>query len=87
MITCLRFDELLTLKKNVLIDFRERRGEQRERELLFHLFMHSLVNSCVCPDWRLDLQNWYIGVMLPGQSELPALDIFLTTNNNLQFTS
>ena len=52
---------------NALI-FREReRGEEKERErerhteteikicLLFHLFVHSLVDFCMCPDQGLNL--------------------------------
>ena len=45
------------------IDFRETeegegRGRKREGDvnLLFHLFMHSLVDSCMCPDWELNPQ-------------------------------
>ena len=29
---------------------RERWGREREINLLFHLFMHSLVDSCISPD-------------------------------------
>ena len=50
---------------------RERERErQRERErnrnpdLLFHLFTHSLVASCVCPDWESNPQFWRIGMAL-----------------------
>lgn len=41
--------------------------EKREREtldLLFHLFTHSLVDSCVCSDWGLNMQLWCTGMML-----------------------
>ena len=43
----------------LLILERERKRE-REREILFQLFMHSLVASCMCPDWRLNTQSWSI---------------------------
>ena len=51
----------------LFIDFREReerRGREEEREnidLLLHPSMHSLVDSCMCPDWGLNLQTWGIG--------------------------
>ena len=53
---------------NLLIDFRERgRGSERERErnisLLIQLFMHSLVASCMYPDWGPNPQPWHIGIM------------------------
>ena len=38
---------------------RERERErEREMDLLFHLFMHSLVVSCVCPNWGSNPQPW-----------------------------
>ena len=48
---------------------REKRGgggKQRERNiyLLFHLFMHSLVDSCTCPEGGLNPQPWRVGMML-----------------------
>ena len=42
---------------------REREGE-RNNDLLFHLFMHSLVASYMYPDWRLNPQLWHTGMML-----------------------
>ena len=49
----------------LLIDF-EREGEREIEniDLLFHLFMHSLVDSCVCPDQGMNLQ--------PESPELPS---------------
>ena len=57
---------------------REEGGErERERErnmdLLSHLLMHSLVDSCRCPAWGSHWQPWGIGTMLqptepPGQA-------------------
>ena len=55
------------LKIFLLIDFRDRgRGGEREKErqvdrqtdfdLLFHLFMCSLIDSCVCADQGLNLE-------------------------------
>ena len=35
-------------------------GEEREREMLFHLFMNSLVDSGICPGWGLNPQPWHI---------------------------
>ena len=46
---------------------RGREGEgERETEinLPFHLFMHSLVDSCLCPDQGPNPQTWWIGMML-----------------------
>ena len=44
------------------------RERERERErdinLLFHLFMHSLVASYMCPDWKL-----YIPITLVYQAD------------------
>ena len=39
---------------------------ERERDinLLFHLLVHALVDSCMCPDPRLDQQPRRIGTML-----------------------
>ena len=61
--------------KFLSIDFREReegeeterkRGGERERErdLLFHLLMHSLVDSYMCPDQGLNPQPWCIRMTL-----------------------
>ena len=36
-------------------DFKERKRERmRNIDLLFHLLMHSLVDSCMCPDLGLN---------------------------------
>ena len=55
-------------QKFLFIEFRKREREvwgERERErntdLLFHLFMHSLVDSCMCSDWGSNSQSWYMG--------------------------
>ena len=42
---------------------REREGE-RNIDLSLHLFMHSLVVSCMCPDLGSNLQPWCIGTTL-----------------------
>ena len=34
----------------------EEGGGERERDLLFHLFMHLLVDFCMCPDQGLNPQ-------------------------------
>ena len=47
------------------IDSREREeGRERERDLLFHLLMHSSVDSCICPDGGLNPQLWLIRISL-----------------------
>ena len=56
--TSLKFFYLLILE----------RGEgERERDrninLLFHLFMNSLVAPCMCPDWGWNPQPWHMGLM------------------------
>ena len=45
---------------------REGKGGKKERSIdcLFHLFMHSLVDSYVCPDWEFYPQPWCIGTLL-----------------------
>ena len=37
---------------------------EREIDLLFYLFMRSLIASYMCPDQGLNLQLWWIGMML-----------------------
>ena len=49
---------------------RKREGE-RDLNLLFHLFIHSLVDSCMCPDRGLNRQLWRIGTTFL-QTELPS---------------
>ena len=41
-------------------------GGERERNVdaLFCLFMHSLVDSCMCPDQRQNPKPWCIGATL-----------------------
>ena len=64
-------DHKIKFKKFFLFtDERERErarvGRERKKEtdrqtsinLLLHPFVHSLVDSCMCPDWRLNLQLW-----------------------------
>ena len=47
--------------KIVFIDFREEEGKERKKDidLLFHLFMQSLVDFYMCPDWGLNSQPWH----------------------------
>ena len=56
---CHNIKETDTFKKysNLFILEREK-GRERERNisLLFYLFMHSWVDSCMCPDQALNLQ-------------------------------
>ena len=49
---------LFLFKKYLLIWERER------NTLLFHLFMHSLVVSSMCPDWGWNPQPWRFGTVL-----------------------
>ena len=55
-------------KKNLFSDKRER---ERDVNLLFHLFMHSLVASCMCPDQGSNPQPWSMWMTL-YPSELPS---------------
>ena len=47
-----------------LLIYRLERERERNINLLFHLFMHSLVDSCRCPDQGWNLQHWHIETML-----------------------
>ena len=69
----------------LLIDLRERERE-RNINLLFHLLMHSLVDSCVCPDWGLNLQLQHIRTTL-HPTELPSqgFSFFLSFSSLLSF--
>ena len=53
----------LSLPFFFIINLRERKGE-RNMDLFFNSFMHSLVVSCMCPDWRPSLRTWHIEMML-----------------------
>ena len=33
-------------------------GREGKQNLLFHLFMHSLIDSCMCLNGRSNLQTW-----------------------------
>ena len=68
---------LLTLKNpylfiylfiHLFISKREEGGRERKKErridLLFHLFMHSLVDPCMRPGWASTLQPWCAGMTL-----------------------
>ena len=37
---------------------------ERNIDLLSHLLMHSLVDTCMCPDWKLNPQPWWIKTTL-----------------------
>ena len=66
----------------LLIDF-EREGEREIEniDLLFHLFMHSLVDSCVCPDQGWNPQPWCIGTTFQptGMASQPGPEKCLIT--------
>ena len=36
--------------------------EKKDINLLLHLFMYSLIDSCMCPDWGLNPQPWSMSV-------------------------
>ena len=60
----------------LLVLERERKEEkERNIDLLFYLFMCSLVDSCICCDGRAKLQHWLISTM-PYPSELHGQDYF-----------
>ena len=64
---CWEIQSLEAIFLNSLIFFFFREGEERgEREidLFYHLFMHSLVDSCMCPNWGWNPQTCPIGMML-----------------------
>ena len=54
------FHEILFLIFFKSLIFRDRE-EEREIEVLFHLFMHALVASRMCPDQGWNPQLWRIG--------------------------
>ena len=74
MTTTLWSLQAVKLKQFYLLIYGGRGEREREKErkkeyekmngLLFHLFMHSLVDSYMCPDQGLNLQHWHIGTML-----------------------
>ena len=51
-----------------LLNLEREGGRQREKDrnfnLLFDLFIHSLVVSCMCPDQRSNSQPWHIQMMV-----------------------
>ena len=49
-------------------------GRKRERkiDLLFYLFMHSLVDSCMGSDWGSNPQPWCMGWWYSNQLNCPA---------------
>ena len=57
----------------IFIDFREQEErKKRNIKLLSHLFMHSLVDSCIYPDRGLNLQPWHIGMMFKPTTTWPG---------------
>ena len=77
----LLFPFALSFLKTKLI-FREKKGEagrERDIDLLFHVFMHSLVTSCVCPDQELHPQPWYMG-WCSNQPSYPARALHLASS-------
>ena len=43
---------------------KEEEGRERNVNFLFHLLMHSLVASCMCPAWGWNSQPWHTGMQL-----------------------
>ena len=58
------------------------REREREINLFFHLFIYSLVNSCMCPDWGLNLQPCCIGIILNQLSYLARAVTCLSSPNS-----
>lgn len=46
--------------------------EKKKHKFVVQL-MHSLVYSCLCPDWGLNLQLWHVWMILQP-TELPGQD-------------
>ena len=70
----------------LFVDFRETesKGEkERNTDLLFYLFMYSLVDSCLCPEQGSNPQPWCIGMMLQP-AEHPAKILTATISELLQ---
>ena len=40
------------------------REKEEENNVIFYSFMHSLIDSYMCPDWGLNMQPWCMGMML-----------------------
>ena len=66
-VPCKLLRRLLLVWVSLLLHFYllilEREGE-RNINLLFHLFIHSLVDSCMSPNWGSNPQPWHIRTML-----------------------
>ena len=77
--------KVLVFEGFLKIEFRKRKGDrERNIDLLFPLFMHSLVDFCTCPDRGSNPQPWCIGLMLqpselPGQGRRKVLKIIKKT--------
>ena len=69
-----------------LINFLEREGK-RNIALLFYLFMHSLADSCTCPDQASNMQPWHIR-QCSNQLSYPtrAEKSFLKSRNHSRIT-
>ena len=53
--------------------FERERERKRNTNLLFHLFVHSLADSCMCPD-GIELQSWVSGGHSQHLSHLAAAE-------------
>ena len=47
----------------MILERKKGRERQRNTALLFHLFIHSQIVSCMCPDQGLNPPPWHIGMM------------------------
>ena len=50
-----------------------RETERRDIDLMFYLFMHLLVDSCMCPDLGSNLQRCVLDNTLPSGATRPGL--------------
>ena len=60
------------------------RGKERQRntDLFFHLLMHSLVASCMCPDQGLNPQLWRLGTT-PQPSYLARAESVISEKHHI----
>ena len=61
------------------------RERKRDIDLLLHLFMYSLVDSCMCPDQRPYLKPWHIEITF-YPTELPSQGGMYTFNYSILTT-
>ena len=81
----IKFECLTSFLKflNYLFILEKNEGRERDINLLFHWFMHPLVDSCMCPDGGSSLQAWHFQTML---LKLPSLCWTLNCHNTKMST-